>query len=66
MPEMSGRDLASQVTARHPNIRVLFMSGYATDVIAEGGLLDAGVHFLQKPFGPELLSQTVRRIFESG
>ena len=66
MPEMSGRDLARQVTARYPNIRVLFMSGYATDVIAEGGLLDAGVHFLQKPFGPELLSQTVRRIFEGG
>jgi two-component system cell cycle sensor histidine kinase/response regulator CckA len=66
MPEMSGRELARQVTARYPNIRVLFMSGYATDVIAEGGLLDAGVHFLQKPFGPELLSQTVRSIFESG
>ncbi len=65
MPEMSGRELTGLVAARHPRIRVLYMSGYTTDVISEGGLLEPGVNFLQKPFGPELLGQTVRQLLNS-
>jgi two-component system cell cycle sensor histidine kinase/response regulator CckA len=64
MPEMSGRDLAELVVARHPEIQVLYMSGYTTDVISEGGLLEPGVNFLQKPFGPDLLGQTVRQLLD--
>ncbi len=64
MPGMGGRELAAEVSARYPQVRVLFMSGYATDVVAEGGWMDSGAHFLQKPFGPELLTQTVRQILE--
>ncbi|MEO8198265.1 MAG: response regulator [Thermoanaerobaculia bacterium] len=64
MPEMGGRELALQVAVRQPQVRVLYMSGYATDVVAEGGLMDSAAHFLQKPFGPELLTQTVRRVLE--
>lgn len=50
MPEMNGRDLAQSITSLHPNIRRLFMSGYPADVIARQGVLDEGVHFIQKPF----------------
>ena len=50
MPEMNGRDLAQNITFIHPNIRRLFMSGYPADVIARQGVLDEGVHFIQKPF----------------
>ncbi len=64
MPEMSGRELAELVVARQPGIRVLYMSGYTTDVISEGGLLEPGVNFLQKPFGPDLLGQTVRQLLD--
>jgi CheY-like chemotaxis protein len=50
MPEMNGRDLARNLMSTYPDIRRLFMSGYTADVIAHHGVLDEGVHFIQKPF----------------
>ncbi len=50
MPQMNGRDLAKKLLSVHPNIKRLFMSGYTADVIAHHGVLDEGVHFIQKPF----------------
>ena len=43
MPGMSGRDLARDVTREHPQMRVVFMSGYTANVIAHHGVLDEGV-----------------------
>jgi PAS domain S-box-containing protein len=64
MPGGGGRELARRITARNPKIRVLFMSGYTDNVIAEGGVLEAGVAFLQKPFTPRALRQKVREALE--
>jgi two-component system cell cycle sensor histidine kinase/response regulator CckA len=64
MPGMSGRELAKRLTARHPHLRVLYMSGYTYNVIAEGGTLEEGVSFLQKPFTPQVLSQKVRETLD--
>ena len=64
MPGISGRELARRITARHPNTRVLFMSGYTDNVIASGGVLEAGVAFLQKPFTPRALTQKVREVLD--
>lgn len=60
MPEMNGRDLAGNILKIYPDIKRLFMSGHTADVIAGGGILDAGVHFLQKPFSMKELSLKVK------
>jgi len=64
MPGMSGRELAKRLTARHSNLRVLYMSGYTSNVIAEDGTLEEGVAFLQKPFTPQVLAQKVRETLD--
>jgi PAS domain S-box-containing protein len=60
MPEMNGRDLAKNLLSRHPAMRRLFMSGYTANVIAHRGVLDEGVHFVQKPFTRQTLASKVR------
>jgi CheY-like chemotaxis protein len=50
MPGMNGRELARQINARYPGIRVLYISGYPVGVAAERGVLEPGVNFLHKPF----------------
>jgi PAS domain S-box-containing protein len=60
MPGMSGRELARRLTGRYPHLRVLYMSGYTYNVIAQDGTLEEGISFLQKPFTPQVLTQKVR------
>ena len=60
MPEMTGRDLCKRLLSLYPNLKRLFMSGYTADIIADHGILEEGVYFLQKPFSLEDLSIKVR------
>jgi PAS domain S-box-containing protein len=60
MPEMNGRDLASQLQSLYPEMKILFMSGYTANVIAHRGILDDGVNFIQKPFSKDGLAAKVR------
>ena len=46
----SGKELRNKLLEIQPETKVLFMSGYTADVIAHHGVLEEGVHFLQKPF----------------
>jgi two-component system cell cycle sensor histidine kinase/response regulator CckA len=64
MPGISGRDLAKRLTARHPHVRVLYMSGYTFNVIAQDGTLEEGISFLQKPFTPQVLTEKVREALD--
>src|SRR5436190_5807647 len=50
LPGMNGRQLADEITARVPDLKVLFMTGYSHDAIVHQGRLDAGVEMIQKPF----------------
>lgn len=65
MPGMNGRDLAGNILKICPGIKRLFMSGYTADIIADGGILDAGVHFLQKPFTINELSSKVSAVIKA-
>jgi PAS domain S-box-containing protein len=65
MPEMNGRDLARNVLSLYPHLKRLFMSGYTANVIAHRGVLDDGVHFLQKPFSMKDLTASVREALEN-
>lgn len=60
MPEMNGRDLARNLLSLYPDIKRLFMSGYTANVIAHHGVLDEGVHFIQKPFSTKDLAAKIR------
>ncbi|MFO7750836.1 MAG: PAS domain S-box protein [Desulfobacteraceae bacterium] len=64
MPEMNGRDLAGQITALYPDIRLLFMSGYTANVIAHQGILDKGVAFIQKPFSMADMTVKLREVLD--
>jgi PAS domain S-box-containing protein len=65
MPGMNGRQLARQVAAQLPDVRVLYMSGYAENAIAHNGMLDAGINLLQKPFSLPALKDKVREVLDS-
>ena len=64
LPGMNGRQVADRIIATRPEIRVLFTSGYAEDVIAHHGVLDEGIAFIQKPYRVVELLAMVRRVLE--
>ncbi len=64
MPEMNGRELWEKLEALYPQLKCVFMSGYTANVIAHHGVLDEGVHFIQKPFSKSDLAITVRKALD--
>ena len=64
MPGRSGRELAVFAASRYPGMKVIYMSGYTDDAVVRHGVSAAEVHFLQKPFSPSDLAQTVRNVLD--
>jgi two-component system cell cycle sensor histidine kinase/response regulator CckA len=64
MPAMNGKELARRLAELRPAIKTLFMSGYTANVIAHHGVLNEGVHFIQKPFSIKDLSAKVREAID--
>ena len=64
MPDMNGLDLQKQLLAILPGMKCLFISGYTADVIAQQGVLDEGLHFIQKPFSQKNLATKVREALD--
>lgn len=62
LPGASGREIAKQVVASHPSVRVLYMSGYSDDVIGRHGVLEPGLAFVQKPFTGDALARRIREV----
>ena len=66
MPEMNGRNLARNLLSMFPRLKRLFVSGYTANAIAHQGVLDGGVHFIQKPFSRRSLAAKVREALDNG
>ncbi len=64
MPGMSGSTLSERLVQGRPDVRVLYMSGYADDTIKHHGVLEKGTAFLQKPFNPLDLARKVRAVLD--
>lgn len=64
MPGMNGKQLADRLTALQPEMKRIYMSGYTANVIAHHGVLDEGIHFLQKPFSLKSLVDIVREALD--
>ncbi len=65
MPHMSGPQLAKDIVLLRPGIKVLYMSGYTADAIAQHGVLGPGIVLLQKPFLPDALARKVREVLDT-
>jgi len=65
MPGISGKESSERMKKVRPNLKVLFMSGYTADVIAQRGVLDRSVAFLHKPFSPVELAAKVRQVLDT-
>jgi CheY-like chemotaxis protein len=65
MPGMSGREVAERVSAARPDVRVLYMSGYTDEAIGHHGVVDPGIHFIQKPFTGAGLLKKIREVLDA-
>ena len=64
MPGMSGRELSGRLSARYPRLKILFMLGYADDILEPQGLLAAEAHLLRKPCTPDDAAQLIRHVLD--
>jgi two-component system, cell cycle sensor histidine kinase and response regulator CckA len=60
MPGMNGKELVDKIESLRPGLKVLFMSGYTSDLVAQRGVLDQGRHFIQKPFDMNSLNEKIK------
>ncbi len=61
---MNGRELAQRLKVLHPQIGVLFMSGYTSDTMVRHGVLTAEIKLLPKPVAPVTLASKVREVLD--
>jgi len=62
MPEMNGKELSITLRSIIPHLKVLYISGYTADVFAGRGILEEGMHFLEKPFSKSEIAKKIRNV----
>jgi len=65
MPDINGKKLADEARRRRPGLKVLFTTGYTTNAVVHGGVLDSGVDFISKPFTLDQLAAKVRAVLDA-
>jgi len=66
MPEMNGKEMIDKIKLIRPGIKVIFMSGYAADIVAQRGILEEGMNYLQKPLDQGPLQEKLRKVLGGG
>jgi two-component system cell cycle sensor histidine kinase/response regulator CckA len=62
MPKMSGPQVAAQLVAERPDMKTLFVSGYAENTVLQHGNIDVTARFLSKPFSLSTLANKIREV----
>jgi len=66
MPSLGGADLARRLAPLRPDMKVLFISGYADQAAARHGTIEPGAAYLEKPFSLDALARKVREVLDRG
>jgi signal transduction histidine kinase len=64
MPVMGGKELADALRTSHPDLKIIFSSGYAEDALGQHDVLPPGIAFLQKPYLTTALARKVREVLD--
>jgi two-component system, cell cycle sensor histidine kinase and response regulator CckA len=65
MPARGGRELATRLLERRPDLPIVFMSGYTRDAMIHSAALRPSESFVEKPFTPGILTQKVREALDA-
>jgi len=65
MPQMQGRELADKILILQPATRVVFMSGYTQGLLSQQGVLEPGVHLIEKPFSEITLLNKLHEVLSN-
>lgn len=66
MPGMNGREMVGRIRLIRPEIKVLFMSGYSSDIMAKQGIMEEGLHFVPKPLDMFQLNEMITELLKNG
>jgi len=64
MPRMSGSEVPGRLAPSRPEMKVLYVSGYAEGTIVHHGILDPGIAYLEKPLTPNTLLRKLREVLD--
>ena len=62
MPDLNGPDLYQRLLKTHPDLKVLYMSGYTNNIIVNHGVIDEGINFIQKPFSIDDMAKKIEKV----
>lgn len=65
MPTLNGKDLADRIRIQNPAQKLIFMSGFTDDVLAEHGVMNQGIPFIQKPFTARGIAIKIKQVLEN-